>query len=165
MKNLLFIVFFFLIPLIIGCSNNSEKLDTPHMTENHSLSDNIQGVWTVEQWVPEPNENIYLGNLIIREESYEFIPTENEYKLSSLSSRLVFFDKPSGTVSFEYLEGYSPNYDLRNLRYDDFLVICHGLGFNESFFIGIDREKKEFYFHSMVSEIQTYFIHKSYETL
>ena len=133
------------------CSDNSEKSGTLPLSESYLLSENIQGNWIVEQRVSNSNEYKNLGTLTITEDSYEFTPLANPEYFLLLSSRFVFFDKTSGTIAFEYMEEYSPNYDLRNLQEEVSLLTCHGLGsgtgINDSFLIRNDPNKKELYLH------------------
>ena len=133
-----------------------------------TVEDILQGVWRV-LYLDNDMNPVNLGIILIDSAEYQFIPFSDVSIPSWFSSRFSFVRNLHGSVEFGYLpeSGQAgsnvlarPDDSLNEFNDRAVLVTCR-FDNGEIFYIILDLEGMELYFHGMLSEIQLYYIYKN----
>ena len=128
--------------------------------DEYAIYDELQGKWQVRQTYGGDG----IGTLIIRDSSYTFLQKPGVTVYEWMRKRFSFIDQVKGTFTIEsYRANLKPEDRVEDLEGDAILLTCRFNNQSESFFIRYDQEKNEFYFHSLISEFQSYQITKRYK--
>lgn len=123
----------------------------------YAIYDDLQGNWEVKQ----SYEGNGIGTLIIKDSSYTYLPNPSIKVYLWMSKRFSFIDQKKGVFKIEsYRASLKPQDQIEDLDDGDILLTCTFNDQAESFFIRYDKDKNEFYFHALISEIQRYQIVK-----
>ena len=133
-----------------------------------AVEDILQGVWRVS-YLDDDMNPVSLGILLIDSTEYQFIHFSDVSIPSWYSSRFNFIRNLHGSVEFGYLPESGQTGSNVSARPDDnlsefnnraTLVTCQ-FDEGEKFYIILDLDGMELYFHGMISEIQLYHIYKN----
>ena len=133
-----------------------------------AVEDILQGVWRVS-YLDDDMNHVSLGILLIDSTEYQFIHFSDVSIPSWYSSRFSFIRNLHGSVEFGYLPDTGQTGSNVSARPDDnlsefnnraTLVTCR-FDEGEKFYIILDLDEMELYFHGMISEIQLYYIYKN----
>ncbi len=133
-----------------------------------NVADILQGVWLVS-YLDDDLNPVRLGILLMDSTEYQFIHYPSVTIPPWYSSRFSFVRNLHGSVEFGYLPETGQTGSNVSARPDDILsgfnnhatlVTCR-FDDGEEFYIILDLDGMELYFHGMLSEIQLYHIYKN----
>ena len=148
---------------IIAIENESESTSV-----SIAVEDILQGVWRVS-YLDDDLNPVSLGILLIDNTEYQFIHFSDVSIPSWFSSRFSFVRNLHGSVKFEYFcetgqagsdVSARPDDSLNGFNNRATLVTCQ-FDDGEKFYIILNFDGMELYFHGMLSEIQLYHIYKN----
>ncbi len=151
-----------------GSVNAIEKNEFESTSVSIAVEDVLQGAWQVSYLDGDMNP-IGLGILLIDSTEYQFIHFPAVAIPSWYSSRFSFVRNLHGSVEFGYLPetvqtgsnvSARPDDNLNEFNNRAVLVTCQ-FDNGEKFYIILDLDGMELYFHGMLSEIQLYHIYKN----
>lgn len=151
-----------------GSAITIEESESEPTSVSVSVEDILQGVWRVS-YLDDDMNPVSLGILLIDSTEYQFIHFSDVSIPSWYSSRFSFVRNLHGSVEFEYLPETGQTGSNISARPDDSLsefnnratlVTCQ-FDEGEKFYIILDLDGMELYFHGSMSEIQLYHISKN----
>lgn len=129
----------------------------------------IEGSYTVSG--PDPTHKA-LGDLKLSDNKYVFTPLPFDGTPSVYTSPMLFAAEPEGNYTVEYYGDIEPDSRLDNLPDNEILLTINFDPEDEhpdfedklkKYLIRNDRTNRELYFHSIISEFETWRIRKGWE--
>ncbi len=151
-----------------GSAIETEKTEFESAALSISVEDILQGIWRVA-YLDDDLNLTNLGILLIHGTEYQFTRFPAAITPSWYSSRFSFIRNLHGSVEFGYLPetgqtdlcvSARPDDNLNEFDNRAILVTCQ-FDNGEKFYIKLDLDEMELYFHGMLSEFQLYHIYKN----
>lgn len=166
--NLLLVVLVIIGASIIGACTGEISVTTDLA---HEVGKTIEGTYTVSF------DTVVVGHLILSDGQYTFM-FQDDVDVSDDLSRFFFTQHPSGRFVIQYRGSVDRSTLLENLVDNEILLLV-GFGMDEEdanssisdrlsfqgkvFYIRVDKKEHALYFHSTVSEIQSWKVTKPWD--
>jgi hypothetical protein len=118
----------------------------------------IEGIYTVH------HQGMLIGHLNLHNGKYSFTLLDDKVTQETIAQ--IFFGRyPDGNFNIEFYGSVNQSTRLEDLENDDILLRIRFSTdkTNKDFFIRNNKDKKEVYLHSIISEVELWSISKSWE--